>query len=135
MPHCLYSFATPPDGLARTSANELARFLMSYAGGGMLDGRRLLQPGTISLMLSDHLPGIPLTGWMKPQGLAWHVEPMGDGGPFWGHLGGDPGVTTLMVLRPADGLGVVILTNARSVSTTLVGIARFIADAAGAPAR
>jgi CubicO group peptidase (beta-lactamase class C family) len=104
-PHCLYSFGTPPDGLARTSALELSRFLRAFINNGELEGQRVLQSNTVAQILSG-------------QGLTWRQ--FGDLGPgvAWGHNGGDPGVSTLAVFRPQDRRGVVILTNSGGGGTT-----------------
>src|SRR5215471_10557482 len=57
VPHCLYSWGTPPDGLARTSAVELSRLLRAFMNGGTLEGHRVLQSSTIAQILSDqHVP-------------------------------------------------------------------------------
>ena len=48
-PHCLYSFATPTDGLMRTSAQDLSRFLSLYTGGGQRQGKQLIAPSSIEI--------------------------------------------------------------------------------------
>jgi len=111
VPHCLYSFVTMPDGLARTTAAELARFLMAYIHGGTLEGSKILQVKSIKKILSDqHIQ------YSEPskliQGLTWYND---DG--IWGHGGGDPGVSTYMGFRPADGRGVVMLANVGGADT------------------
>ena len=108
VPLCLYSFATPPDGLARCTAAELARFLSAYAQGGALDGARILKAGTVARILSDQRVRREEPG-REIQGLAWYEE---DG--VWGHSGGDPGVATHMAFRPADGRGIVLFLNAHA---------------------
>lgn len=120
VPHCLYSFATPPDGLARTSAAELSRFLLAYMHGGMIDGCRLLRFDTVAQILSDQRVPFPEPG--SVQGLAWVAENMQGGQGNWNHSGGDPGVTTLMMFRPSDGRGLVILANS-SNHQALVAVA------------
>jgi CubicO group peptidase (beta-lactamase class C family) len=45
VPHCLYSWATPPDGLARTSAVELSRLLRAFMNGGELGDKGCFNPG------------------------------------------------------------------------------------------
>jgi CubicO group peptidase (beta-lactamase class C family) len=109
VPHCLYSFATPPDGLARTSAAELSRFLLAYMRGGMLDGYRLLRFDTVNQILNDQ--HVPFPGEGGVQGLAWVGENFPGAQGNWNHSGGDPGVTTHMMFRPSDGRGLVILAN------------------------
>jgi CubicO group peptidase (beta-lactamase class C family) len=125
VPHCLYSFATPPDGLARTSASELARFLLAYVNGGELEGHRLLEATTVAQILSDqqvHPAGIE--GRRSLQGLAWHgLNGLGTA-TNWGHGGGDPGISTLMAFSPHDRSGVVALTNSDDPGDLTVDIAR-----------
>lgn len=110
VPHCLYSFATPPDGLARTSAAELSRFLLAYMHGGAFEGAQILRCSTVSQILSDQLKRIPGLPRDEIQGLTW----VGEGKKakvIWAHGGGDPGVATFTGLRPSDQRGVVVLTN------------------------
>ncbi len=123
VPHCLYSFATPPDGLARTSAAELSRFLLAYMGGGTLDGFRLLRFDTVRQILSDQRVPFPEEGGV--QGLAWVGEKMQSSQANWNHSGGDPGVTTLMMFRPSDGRGLVIFANS-SNPEALVAVANAV---------
>jgi CubicO group peptidase (beta-lactamase class C family) len=126
VPHCLYSFGTPPDGLARSSAADLSKFLAAYLNGGVLDGKQILQPATVAEILSDqHVPAMA-TGQPPPfgQGLAWRRFDDPEVGTVWGHTGGDPGVSTLMTFRPADRRGVVILLNGNRAAGAAADIAR-----------
>lgn len=111
VPHCLYSFVTMSDGLARCSAAELARFVMAYAQGGALDGARILQANTVRQILSDQRVHYAQP---KPdtQGLTWYGK---DG--IWAHGGADPGVSTRIAFRPADGRGIVVLANTSGASS------------------
>jgi CubicO group peptidase (beta-lactamase class C family) len=101
-PHCRYSFVTTPDGGLRTSANQLARFLLAYLGGG----KPILEPATVRQMLTP----AGTTGAESGQGLAWHRSEVG-GEIRWGHGGADPGVRTQMSFRPSDGVGVIVFVN------------------------
>lgn len=114
VPHCLYSYVTLSDGLARTSASELARFLMAYMQNGVLDGKRILRADTIKQILSDqHVQGLPSSS--SAQGLTWYQGMKGTPGMLWhgiwGHSGSDPGVATYMGFRPTDGRGVILMAN------------------------
>jgi CubicO group peptidase (beta-lactamase class C family) len=101
-PHCLYSFFNYPDGLVRTSVNELSRFLRAYMTGGALEGEQLLEPDTIRLMLSsDHFG----------RGLCWFTRELRNGDLVWGHGGGDPGISTYMGFRQRDNVGVIMFYN------------------------
>ncbi len=100
--HCLYSFYNYPDGLVRTSINELSRFLRVYMNGGVFDGAQILQPATIRLMLSNDHFG---------RGLCWSTRSLSSGDLLWGHGGGDPGIATYMGFRQRDKVGVLLFYN------------------------
>jgi CubicO group peptidase (beta-lactamase class C family) len=95
-----------PSGTLRTSAPQLARFLLSFIGDGQVDEARILKEQTIQLMRRTAFPRVA-----PGQGLAWYRDRVG-GSRVMGHDGSDPGVTTMMCFRPADGVGVVVLMNA-----------------------
>ena len=95
-----------PSGTLRTSAPQLARFLLSFIGSGQVDQTRILKQETAGLMRQPAFPRIA-----PGQGLAWYRDRVG-GSRVIGHDGSDPGVTTMMCFRPADGIGVVVLMNA-----------------------
>ncbi|RWI83713.1 serine hydrolase domain-containing protein, partial [Mesorhizobium sp.] len=115
VPHCLYSYVTLSDGLARTTASELARFLMAYIEDGVLEGKRILRAETIKEVLSDqHVQGLPSS--KQIQGLTWRQNDWIKTARrswcgVWQHTGSDPGVSTYMGFRPTDGRGVVLLAN------------------------
>lgn len=120
-PHCLYGFPTVSDGLARTSARELSRFLLAYMQGGVLDGTRILREETVALILSDQQVEIPEPPGAR-LGITWRRYPDGT----FGHTGGDPGVSSRVAFRPGDGRGVVILANVRGAKSQVADIARSI---------
>ena len=77
--------------------------------GGELDGVRILQTATVQAMLTPHGPPAP-----PAMGLCWNgLRAAGYLGEetYWGHPGGDRGVSTLMAFRPSDGTGVIVLAN------------------------
>jgi CubicO group peptidase (beta-lactamase class C family) len=124
VPHCLYSWGTPPDGLARTSAIELSRLLRAFMNGGKLEGQRVLQSRTIAQILSDqHVPFAATQVKTQVQGLTWRLYRGLGPGIVWGHSGGDPGISTLIVFRPWDRRGAVILMNSDGGVITAAEIA------------
>ena len=94
-----------PAGTLRASAPQLARFLLSFIGEGAVDGVRVLREPTVAEMRRVSFPKIA-----PRQGLVWYGETVG-GHEVLGHDGSDPGVSTCMYYRPADGVGVVLLVN------------------------
>jgi CubicO group peptidase (beta-lactamase class C family) len=103
--HCLYSFFNYPDGLVRTSVQDLSRFLRAYINDGVFENSRILKKETVRLMLSKEHFG---------RGLCWFDMKLKNGEPAWGHGGGDPGISTQMIFRPQDGVGVILFFNTDS---------------------
>jgi CubicO group peptidase (beta-lactamase class C family) len=125
VPHCLYSWGTPPDGLARTSAVELSRLLRAFMNGGTLEGHRVLQSSTIAEILSDqHVSLAPTQVSTTLHGLTWLGYRGLGPGIAWAHSGGDPGISTLIAFRLQDRRGVVILMNHGGGAMTATEIAR-----------
>ena len=129
VPLCLYSFVTSSDGLVRTSADELPRFLMAILDGGAYEGARILRPETVALILSDQkVRYAPSEGShaRDVQGLAWFGRH--DAGPqrIWSHSGGDPGIGTHVSIRPADRRGALAFTNIGEDNDLRKDIARLV---------
>ncbi len=102
LPHCLYSFGTPTDGLLRTSALDLCRFLSLYIGRGETRGTRLLAPSSIDIAFPDQ----------KSAPTWWAYGKKGvPNGPVWFHSGGDPGITAVIAIQPSQSIGLVIMRN------------------------
>jgi len=100
-PHCLYSFPNLPDGLLRTSVNQLSHFLMAY----------------INNILSPQLDKSELPKWLLNQGLSWfEVIRLDNGKSVWEHSGDDPGVSTIMSFCQNDGNGTIVFTNTSTKS-------------------
>ncbi|AZO59503.1 MAG: class A beta-lactamase-related serine hydrolase [Mesorhizobium sp.] len=99
MPHCLYGYPTYPEGLARTSVEELSLFLATYGDRGR---NQLLKQATIDLMVSEVHDG---------RALCWHKLVLANGDIIWGHPGSDPGVKTHIGFREKDGTGAIVLFN------------------------
>jgi len=102
VPHCLYSFYNYPDGLLRTTPTELSIFLRACIGGGQYNGQRILNEATVEEMFTEQYEG---------QGLCWFIGESMSGDRVLMHTGGDPGVSTLMVLRERGQVGAIICFN------------------------
>jgi CubicO group peptidase (beta-lactamase class C family) len=121
LPHCLYSFYNYPDGLVRTSVNELSRFLAAYIQGGVLGDARILKTDTVDLMLSpDHFE----------RALCWYPNESVSGEHLWGHGGGDPGISTYMGFRRKDKVGVIAFYNGRPGENNKEVIDKLLEEAA-----
>jgi len=101
-PHCLYSFPNYPDGLIRTSVNELSRFLRAYINEGNFGDGQILRKETVQSMLSQEHYG---------RGLCWYQIKRQNDQIVWGHGGGDPGIATQMQFLQKDGVGMIVFFN------------------------
>jgi CubicO group peptidase (beta-lactamase class C family) len=113
-PFCSYSFATPPDGLMRTSVNDLARFVSAWIGNGTLvrpGGKtaRIISAETAAMALAPVHYERPL-GWDQV-GRYYGTENPIPGSALIGHNGSDPGIGAVVVFRPADRSGFVMIFN------------------------
>jgi CubicO group peptidase (beta-lactamase class C family) len=97
-----------PAYLLRTSALELARFLIAMMQGGEIDGTRILESETVDLIHSLHYP--ELVDWY---GLFWVGENANDLW-WWGHNGDYTGASSTMWFTPDGDVGMICLFNRRS---------------------
>ena len=68
-PYAHYGFADYPNGLLRTTALDLARFMITYLQEGSFNDQQILEAGTVGEMLSLQVPDLEPT-----QGLGWYRE-------------------------------------------------------------
>jgi CubicO group peptidase (beta-lactamase class C family) len=101
----LYGYPDYPDGQLRTTALSLAKFLWMNMNHGLFDGTQVMDSTTIADMRTIQFPAIA-----DDQGLIWYyyTDAMGT---WWGHNGGDAGVSTDMYFNEATQTGLVLLTN------------------------
>jgi len=97
----IYIDATPSTGLIGP-AIDVERLMTAYLNQGTIDGTKILNPSSISLMTET----APIDG----HGLGWFVYDINDT-RILEHAGGGPGFATLMRLYPDKGLGIAILSN------------------------
>lgn len=102
-----------PDGMLRTSVPELARFLLMFMQLGVYGGQRLLSEATVKEMQRVQAPDLD-----EDQGLVWAYDDFGSRTHVMGHAGSDNGVSANMYFDPADGAGVIVMSNGMWESTT-----------------
>jgi serine beta-lactamase-like protein LACTB, mitochondrial len=120
------SYKVPGGGLSGT-APDVARF------GAALLSSRLVSPETLKRMLTAQRTR---DGRVTGFGLGLAVGLRGGRPEAW-HQGGQERVSTVLYLRPDEGLSVAILANLERVQPQVLDLARRVADlaAAGATAR
>jgi CubicO group peptidase (beta-lactamase class C family) len=112
--------AQSPAGGVSSSAHDLSRWLRLQLAGGRFEGRQLVaataladthRPLSVSREASD--PSTERSGFY---GLGWGVNVSDQGAVQLSHSGAFAmGAATAVYLLPAEGLGVVVLTNAAPV--------------------
>jgi CubicO group peptidase (beta-lactamase class C family) len=108
VPYGHYGEPNYPDGMLRTSVNELAHFLITYMQGGRHNSQQILKSATVREMLKSQ------TSLDPAQGLVWSSRSLGrwSGPPrVWGHDGSDFGAGAKMWFDPARRVGVILMTN------------------------
>jgi CubicO group peptidase (beta-lactamase class C family) len=102
-----------PASHVRTSAPQLARFLIAFMQKGQIDSVQILDTSTVEMMNTVQYAGEihPRPGVNRYIGLLWWKENLGDRW-LWGHDGGgELGATTKMFFCPEENTGVIVLTN------------------------
>ena len=97
-----YHLATWSDGGLKTSASDLARYLLTIVRKGELDGERILSVKSVDTMLNINIDEPTIEG----QRLFWTND-----GFIMGHNGGDPGTYALMFYDQYNKLGLVMMLN------------------------
>jgi CubicO group peptidase (beta-lactamase class C family) len=103
-----------PTGSINSSVDELARYLRMMLGHGMLEGKRVLLEADVQSMMQPQMPAgkslfTDVFGFQS-YGMGLFVQTYR--GIDIAHHGGNlRGASTIIVMAPAKGIGVVVLTN------------------------
>ena len=118
-----------PAGGASSTAGDLAKWVRLQLGRGKFAGRQVIAAEALAETQRPQVisggPHDPATDRAGFYGLGWAIRYDGDRGRVrLDHSGAfTTGASTAVVLRPADGLGIVVLTNAAPV-----GVAEAVAE-------
>jgi len=112
-PYGHYGYSDYPAGQLRTSINQLGNFLLCYMNGGTFQGQQILNEETVDLILTPQVPQI------NPMICLIWAKVFYQDFWYWGHGGGDHGVSTSLYFRPEDNTGAIILTNADCELTSI----------------
>ncbi len=106
--------AQAPAGGASSSIADIARFMRLHLGDGMLDGKRIIDAGTLA---ATHLPYRIPGGEIGAYGLGWNVDRDGRDRTVLSHSGAFYlGAATHLRLWPSERLGIAVLTNGEPIS-------------------
>jgi CubicO group peptidase (beta-lactamase class C family) len=115
--------AMAPAGAVNSCADDMTRWLLAQLGGGQVDGRAVMSPGTVARQHAPHML-VPEdrtfpASTRHAYGLGWMI------GRYRDHRlaehGGDiDGFQTECMLLPDDGIGVAVMANTSSSVMTPV---------------
>ncbi len=99
------SFATYPSSMLQTSARQFGNYAAMHLESGKFQGSRILRSSSAREMRQVQFPEIA-----PSQGLAFVVQPAGEGSVVW-HNGSFVGHSTDFFMLPELGIGIAIFTN------------------------
>jgi CubicO group peptidase (beta-lactamase class C family) len=105
-----------PSGCAHVSARDFARLMMVFMGRGIVDGKRILEPASVNLMMTPS--GFRnLDGWNQGLGLNGPLDLRGH--QLWGHDGADRGAANAFYFDPKTNVGAIAFSNANDPDFSL----------------
>jgi CubicO group peptidase (beta-lactamase class C family) len=122
----------PGAGGIYSTPRDMARFVSALLAGGANERGRVLEPATLTTMFEPHYqPDLRLPG----RGLGF-VRGDAGGHLVVGHDGLLPGFDAALLLAPADGVGILALTNGSPGAHTWLGteLDRLVRELIGVPA-
>jgi CubicO group peptidase (beta-lactamase class C family) len=105
-----YGWAGYPDGQLRSSAPQVANFLIMMMNEGRFAGRQVLKKTTVEKMLSrQHFKDLPAFPFREiDMGLVWNLTGLGDREVYM-KTGRGSGITTVVLFEPKTHIGFVLL--------------------------
>jgi CubicO group peptidase (beta-lactamase class C family) len=121
--------AQAPAGGVNSNIIDLAIWMRLQLAAGQLGGEQIIDEEALNMthtpMIARSPPLPDITGVPRSYGLGWNVEVDATGATRWNHSGAfSTGAATTVKLLPAEGLGIVVLTNGAPV-----GLPEAITDA------
>jgi CubicO group peptidase (beta-lactamase class C family) len=112
--------AQSPAGGVSSTARDMAQWLRLQLARGRLDSREIVKAAALDETHRPQIvrtpPGNPMVDRAGFYGLGWNIDYDAAGRIHWSHSGAfDLGVATCVNLLPAEGLGIVALTNAQPI--------------------
>ena len=118
------AFMFSPTGGMRTSAEDLAKFMIAHFNGGVYNSARILNDSSTKLMrnpkwIFNGSNGDNMEGYWWKYGFAFHTaEKLIKGKTFQGVPGEAYGLISDMYYNPESGYGIVFMTNGWSKAVT-----------------
>jgi len=103
-------------GTAHTTALDFAGLMLMLMGGGAVDGKQILQPSSVELMMTP-IGLRNLDGWAQGLGLAGPKDVRGR--QVWGHDGEDRGAANAFYINRETGVGAIVFANAMDPDFTM----------------
>ena len=126
--------AMAPAGAINSCAADMTRWLLAQLGGGQVDGRAIMSPGTMARQHAPHML-VPEdrtfpASTRHAYGLGWMIGRYRDH-RLAEHGGGIDGFQAECMLLPDDGIGVAVMTNTSSSAMSPVVAYRVLDELLG----
>lgn len=99
-----------PNGMLRSTLDDMAKFLIMFIQNGEYNGTRILEEETAKLMKEVHFESKE-GGEKSRTGLTWYYLDYPQGESYLGHDGAEEGVTTKMFYNVESEVGVLLFSN------------------------
>lgn len=106
-----------PNGMLRSTMDDMSKFLIMFINNGEYKGTRILKEETAKLMKETHFEYTEDEEKSRI-GLTWNYLDYGDGESYLGHTGVEEGVTTSMFYNVESEIGVLIFSNMSEADTS-----------------
>ncbi|MGB2273610.1 MAG: serine hydrolase domain-containing protein, partial [Flavicella sp.] len=107
---CPYGFFNYPDGLFKTTVQDLSHFMKAVMQKGYYKNLSILKETTVDEMLKLQVENYDI------QGLGWKKLNY-ESFALWGHSGRDPGVRTHLYFHQETGIGILLFQNSHEGET------------------
>lgn len=98
-------------GGIRTSATDLAKFMIAHMNGGVYENERILNQETVDLMQQMQWFGNGSEGFYRQKGLNFHITDSLAGRRLTGHAGQSYGLVSDMYFNREESSGVILMLN------------------------
>lgn len=100
-----------PAGGVRTSAPDLAKFMIAHMNGGVYKDVRILNPDTVDLMHQMQWFGNGYEGFYRQKGLSFHITDSLANRRLTGHAGQSYGLISDMYFDREENSGIILIIN------------------------
>ncbi len=115
-----YNRRHAPSSTLNSSVDEMVNWVLANLNRGTFDGNRILETDNFEELWTSSTDVIPVDGDFQV-GLSWFLRNVLDHRVAW-HAGTDTGFTSIVILLPDDGIGIVLASNWEEADLRTLGL-------------